>query len=213
MAKAVLISIRPEWVEKIVSGEKTVEIRKTRPNLKTPFKCYIYCTDGTGKNTVNIPITQERLRRHYAETGSMECLNCPIGNRKVIGEFICRAIYCRTPDCLIVKEDTEDAIAGSCLSADELRKYLFGKRFGKGPVPLFSIPDFYRWSIYNLKIYDTPKELSEFHAWKKCNSCGKSGYESTACAYDENCQVPAVVTCPPQSWCYVEELTKEEVKC
>lgn len=44
MAKAVLISIRPEWVEKILGGEKTIEVRKTRPKLETPFKCYIYET-------------------------------------------------------------------------------------------------------------------------------------------------------------------------
>ena len=44
MSKAVLLSIRPEWCEKILSGEKTVEIRKTRPKLEPPFKCYIYCT-------------------------------------------------------------------------------------------------------------------------------------------------------------------------
>lgn len=37
MAKSVLISIRPEWVEKILSGEKTLEVRKTRPKLETPF--------------------------------------------------------------------------------------------------------------------------------------------------------------------------------
>lgn len=47
MSKAVLISIRPEWVEKILSGKKTLEVRKNRPCLETPFKCYIYCTlDG-----------------------------------------------------------------------------------------------------------------------------------------------------------------------
>ena len=37
MAKAVLISIRPGWVEKILSGEKSLELRKTKPKLKTPF--------------------------------------------------------------------------------------------------------------------------------------------------------------------------------
>ncbi len=42
--KAVLISIRPKWCEKIISGEKTIEVRKTRPKMDTPFKCYIYCT-------------------------------------------------------------------------------------------------------------------------------------------------------------------------
>ena len=44
MNKAVMLSIRPKWCEKIVNGEKTIEIRKTRPKLQTPFKCYIYCT-------------------------------------------------------------------------------------------------------------------------------------------------------------------------
>lgn len=33
MGKAVLISIRPEWVEKILAGEKTLEIRKNRPKV------------------------------------------------------------------------------------------------------------------------------------------------------------------------------------
>lgn len=44
MSKAVLLSIRPKWCEKIVNGEKTIEVRKARPKMKTPFKCYIYCT-------------------------------------------------------------------------------------------------------------------------------------------------------------------------
>ena len=47
MSKAVLISIRPEWCEKIANGEKTIEVRKTRPKMDTPFKCYIYkCGNG-----------------------------------------------------------------------------------------------------------------------------------------------------------------------
>ena len=47
MSKAVLISIRPEWCEKIISGEKTIEVRKTRPKMSPPFKCYIYkCGNG-----------------------------------------------------------------------------------------------------------------------------------------------------------------------
>ena len=47
MRKAVLISIRPEWCEKIINGQKTIEVRKTRPKMDTPFKCYIYkCGNG-----------------------------------------------------------------------------------------------------------------------------------------------------------------------
>lgn len=49
--KAVLISIRPKWCELIATGQKTVEVRKTRPKLETPFKCYIYKTGGTGETS------------------------------------------------------------------------------------------------------------------------------------------------------------------
>lgn len=89
MAKAVLISIRPKWCEKIISGEKTIEVRKNRPKLETPFKAYIYCTKGRPDR--NIPIYQERLMQDYLNTGSMKSLNCPHGNGKVIGEFTCAA--------------------------------------------------------------------------------------------------------------------------
>ena len=53
MSKAVLISIRPEWVRKILNGSKTVEIRKTAPKCGVPFKCYIYCTVG-GKGALMV---------------------------------------------------------------------------------------------------------------------------------------------------------------
>ena len=47
MSKAVLISLRQEWCEKIINGRKTIEVRKTRPKMDTPFKCYIYkCGNG-----------------------------------------------------------------------------------------------------------------------------------------------------------------------
>lgn len=54
--------------------------------------------------------------------------------------------------------------------------------------------------------YDKPKELSEFYLLKRCNSCKVSGYEASACQYDEKCVVPAKLTRPPQSWQFVEEL-------
>ena len=44
MSKAVLISINPEWCDLILRGDKTAEVRKTKPKLETPFKVYIYCT-------------------------------------------------------------------------------------------------------------------------------------------------------------------------
>lgn len=72
MSKAVMISIKPEWCELIAKKEKTIEVRKTRPKIKTPFKCYIYETKGLYR-------------------GSGGCLFQGLG--KVIGEFVCNFIY------------------------------------------------------------------------------------------------------------------------
>ena len=44
MSKAVMLSIQPRWCELIAAGEKTMEVRKTRPKLETPFKVYVYCS-------------------------------------------------------------------------------------------------------------------------------------------------------------------------
>lgn len=196
MSKAVMISIRPKWCEKIVNGNKTIEVRKTRPKINTPFKCYIYCTIG-GRD-LNIPISQERLMRDYLETGSMKSLNCPLGNGKVIGEFTCDRIDEYDDDTIFSFRHEDYArwndfgLDRACMHPEDFQNYADGKWL-------------YGWHISDLKIYDTPKELIEFHTWKKCKSCSKSGYESTACIYDENCMIPAAITKAPQSWCYVEE--------
>lgn len=44
--KSILQSIKPKYCELIAAGKKTIEVRKTRPKLETPFKVYIYCTKG-----------------------------------------------------------------------------------------------------------------------------------------------------------------------
>lgn len=142
--KAVLISIKPKWCKKIVSGEKTLEVRKSKPKIPAPFKVYIYCTAGTGKHTFNVPVSREQIVRHYEETGSMECLNCPIGNCKVIGEFMCDTF---------VEDKTfgHDALfnAAACMSEVDAAAYSIGS-------PM------YGWHISSLVIYDKPKELSRF---------------------------------------------------
>lgn len=45
MKKAILMSIKPEWLEKILNGEKTIEIRKTMPKCDLPIDVYLYCTN------------------------------------------------------------------------------------------------------------------------------------------------------------------------
>lgn len=41
---AIMISIKPEYCEKILNGEKILEIRKSIPKCDLPQKVYIYCT-------------------------------------------------------------------------------------------------------------------------------------------------------------------------
>lgn len=176
--KAVLISIRPEWCEKIINGQKTIEMRKTRPKLETQFKGYIYCTMDHPYISVSCG---ELDKLNYRTNTVGRC------NGTIIGEFICDRIYELAP----LNHAPDDVEQQACLTREEIVLYLKGVGYG--------------WHISNLKIYDTPKELIEFHTWKKCKSCNKSGYESTACIYDENCIIPAAITKAPQSWCYVEE--------
>ena len=78
--KSVLISIQPKWCELIASGQKTVEVRKTKPKLEPPFKCYIYCT----KVKFN-PHEHLRNNLHYDDSTIKVCE----GQGKVIGEFVC----------------------------------------------------------------------------------------------------------------------------
>lgn len=205
MNKAVMLSIRPKWVEKIASGEKTIEVRKTSPKIEPPFKCYIYCTSG--RPDLNIPISPERLMQDYLDTGSMKSLNCPLGNGKVIGEFVCDRIYeleTRSPggSYYVKGEDqptTNDVARQSCLSLRDMHDYLHAQ---KG----------YGWHISNLKIYDAPKKLGEF--WRDCleyselstncwsceNVCGDG--DETDCNTDGRLYLHR----PPQSWCYVEAI-------
>ena len=190
MSKAVMLSIRPEWCEKIVNGDKTIEVRKTRPKMNTPFKCYIYC--AIGGQDLNIPISQERLMRDYLETGSMKSLNCPLGNGKVIGEFTCERIVPIEYDGGRLWCPTNAAFSpATCLSQAEIIAYIGDK--GRC----------YGWHISNLKIYDTPRELGEFrracpNSWY-CESCAMHWENNGTCG-NESLQIKRA----PQSWCYVE---------
>lgn len=209
MAKAVLISIRPEWVEKIAEGQKTVEVRRTRPKLESPFKCYIYCTKGK-KDSDRLWVLREQTRKKYDGLTAV-CANLraqpdlhSVGNGYVVGEFTCDNIatynydYCPHPeigmdyDCgdswwEIADEDLKSA----CLSEKEFRYYAFG------------MEAMYGWHISNLEIYDTPKPLSAFKGLCKievdCGCCPYYNYTKMDCD-------GRTIKRPPQSWCYVEQL-------
>lgn len=180
MTKAVLISIRPEWVARISRGVKTTEVRKSCPKQKTPFRCYIYCTMPNTKDPhklLGIHGTDGKIRR---------------GNGKVIGEFICDKITINIPGYKDHVPAYWDLVDGSCLTTDELMDY------GKWNI-------LYGWHISNLFIYDQPKSLNDFR-----HQCENKWWCECCDMYSDNdgsCGNAALqISRPPQSWCYVEEL-------
>lgn len=213
MSKAVMISIRPKWCEKICRGEKTVEVRKTRPKLETPFKCYIYCTKAKERLIGILKDGDENYGEIYhgksvfikLDEGSV----CDMwGKRqKVIGEFTCDKIYeirkRGIPEnfdyCYLSlnewgNDDIEveiKAISASCVSKEELNAY--GVK----------APFLYGWHISDLKIYDKPKELGEFKGLCKvdadCCACPRYNYSKMDCD-------GRTIKRPFQSWGYVEEM-------
>jgi predicted transcriptional regulator len=208
MSKAVMLSVRPKWCDKIANGEKTIEVRKTRPKLETPFKCYIYCTRDK-----HLAFMQNQMGTNLIACMDVDAaipVGGAIGNGKVIGEFTCDRIY------KIDKDSTDFLFKAGGLSVymqaaeekcglrvamtdDELHGYL-GHRQGYG------------WHISDLKIYDAPKKLGEF--WRDCleyselstncwsceNVCGDG--DETDCNTDGRLYLHR----PPQSWCYVDDV-------
>lgn len=197
MSKAVMISIRPKWCERIASGEKTIEVRKTRPKLETPFKCYIYCTKAKGRLITILKDGDENYGEIYrgkpvfikTDEGSV----CDMwGKRqKVIGEFTCDRIDRLAPanEPYGIYDIDDDYVLQTCLENGALWDYGHG-------TPL------YGWHISNLKIYDKPKELGEFEGLCKVDA------DCCACPYYNSSKMDCdgrTIKRPPQSWCYVEE--------
>lgn len=84
--KSVLISIRPEWCVKIASGEKTVEVRKTRPKPEPPFLVCIYCT-----STKALPL-KLYVKLHAKTGGAID-----EWSGKVFASFVCDRIDAIVP--------------------------------------------------------------------------------------------------------------------
>lgn len=174
--KSVLISIQPKWCELIASGKKTVEVRKTKPKLETPFKVYIYCTKDNS--------FAEKTLREFDKNG--KAIYYKANKGKVIGEFVCDRIRCEKE----VADGLVDVVlkSTSCIGYKELLQYANGNVL-------------YSWHISDLVIYDEPKELSEFfYACKQ-----PSGTDCSVCVdhRENSCKT---ITRPPQGWCYVEEV-------
>ena len=198
--KKILLVVHPKWCKMIFNGKKTIEVRRNRPKLETPFKVYVYCTK---ERMTRVPSMYAYLHKNEpgacAEYGTIETwgeigdviVNPHLASKhvsfgmhgKVIGSFVCDKVYKIVPDGEYYSDGydiDDDRLAETCLTREQLREY------GKGVT-------LYGWHITEPKLFDKPRELGEFR--KVCLN-GKC----SDCIYEE-CKI----TRPPQSWCYVEE--------
>ena len=212
MSRAVLISIRPKWCEKIVDGTKTIEVRRTRPKLETPFKAYIYCTKAEERLIAILKDGDENYGEIYhgkpvfIKTNKPDNLYAYGHSCAVIGEFICDKIYEIAPrwkEYIVLGENkgtTNEIARNSWLSFDDMKAYL-GEANGYG------------WHISELEIYDHPRKLNEFwfppELYCERERCGGCPYDQVADVngeYSYDCEWKRPLKCAPQSWQYVEEL-------
>lgn len=186
--KAIMMSIRPEWVAKILNGEKTIEIRKKFPKDYVGW-VYIYCTKG--KQLVDCPQWVENELSHqlwYDKDIALLEGSQALLNGKVVARFWVdkvEEIYNK-----LIREITNDYSSSelpistvaqmSCLTKEKLLDYV-GDNGG------------YAIHITKLEIFDKPKEIKEFVPY----NIKQNHYKPfPTCDFR--------LTRAPESWCYVE---------
>ena len=189
---AILMSIRPEWVAKILNGEKTIEIRKKFPSDFVGW-VYIYCTKAR-------PYLTRGVRGDvYPSCVSSQGIVPHHLNSRVVARFYCdnvEEIKFINPNrtcgfsCEISDDDCYYNINENecCLSQDDLYDYLQGKNG-------------YAINISKLEIFNEPKEISEFRQWRDCGKCWHE--EDCDCNLETCFMTGDKLTRAPQSWRYV----------
>jgi len=143
--KKALISIHPGWVQKILNGNKTIEVRSWRPKEEDlPCKVYIYVTKGKSYLT-----QQSKTQFTIRETKDFTNLV----NGKVVASFILNKVESFNP-----KLGHPKIYISACVSDTELVKIYPNKKH------------LYAWKIDDLVIFDKPKELGEFVRANPCKS-------------------------------------------
>lgn len=174
---SILQPIKPQYCELIASGKKTIEVRKTRPKLETPFKVYIYMTKSHLVGN----------RKAYKDRMA----------GKVIGEYVCDKIepkYCANAIATYYENEQ-----GTCLSNEELRMYADGVKplyfWHISNLKIYAKPKELSEFYNNCCDYfqNGACYCPEFCRWQEALQKGAMP-----------CVKP--LTHPPQSWCYVEEV-------
>jgi len=191
MKQVILMSIRPEWLVKILNGEKTIEIRKS---LAKGDEIWFYCTKGDyalydkyfAKGIIN------NDREYFIDKYGYE--NPPILNGKIVAKCkvdkVGKIQFNLTHWRYEVNANGIDLSIASCVSTEEIKKYLGTYQRRKGSPKPHSTKG-YAYYLKDLVIFDEPKELGE---------CYKEEY-----AVMPNGIFPSYqpLTKAPQSWQYV----------
>ena len=177
----ILASLKPYYYYLIGERKKTIEVRKSA--LKNLPQDIVFYMSKDEKSFAKIPKEfQEKYRKHFGKIGMR--VVCDETERFSVGSL---------------RSDDIEKLA--CLSYNEMINYFYkpeeldGKTAKQG----------FAWHISNLKIYDKPKELSEFriscNRKNLCYSCNRfTGKLWDICNNS--------ITRPPQSYMYVKELKR-----
>lgn len=155
--KKVIMPLSPQECERVFNGEQTILVRKRVPKCDTPYEVLVYETKGA----TDTPWVDEDGHFIYK------------GRGQVIGSFICDRIDEIEPDLEYYSDGydiDDDRLAETCLTREQLREY------GKGVT-------LYGWHITEPKLFDTPKELSDY--WLYNDELHKRWEEdNNFCCYD-----------------------------
>lgn len=194
--KSVMLSIKPKHCGLIVSGKKRIEVRKTRPKIETPFKCFIY--ECLGKRLYNDYFDYE-------------------GCGKVIGEFVCDGIILMADSGVYFASITDYDVTSCCLNYRELHKYGNGKNlygWHISDLVIYDKPkelsefmvidkDMLKECPYRIRAYNNP-DYTNGALLKGTYVCNNS-FEPDFCR--GQCGIATKpLTRPPQSYCYVMEV-------
>lgn len=178
--KQILISIKPEWVAKILNGEKIIEIRKTKPNEDNlPCEVFIYCSKGK-KDYHLCKLYKDNKDPYYTYESYKGCGLMP---NPIDGKVVAK--------CKIFVEGR--SIKGLLHSVSDFNWFLVHcglKPFDSDSYNFFKnyVKDkeyIYTWYIDNLQIFDKPFDLRD------------DGFLG-------NPKTKLRITKAPQSWCYCE---------
>lgn len=181
--KSILLSIKPEWLAKILNGEKTIEVRKLFPKDYVGW-VYLYCSKNGG--TLCPSYKPDNAMRYVVIKDKYDDV---ITNGHIVARFWCdkvEEIVCHNM-FNVPTYNTEllferQLCIKSCLGVYDLFDYL-GNKNG------FAI------HISKLEIFDKPKELSEFRPFN--NGIPQYRFTKNGCEY-------RTLTKAPQNYCYIE---------